>query len=163
MTDVGARIDDEELEEFLEGVENQSEAVREGLRLLARERAGMSFGDLDDDQERALNWLLDNVGVGRRSELERIENRLAQVTSYDMELVRSAILRPLEANGYIRVHTGMADVWVVVCAPPSEEGTGEASSGRDDGVGDGGGVGSVEAQRERLDAAEPARADGGDA
>ncbi|GAA0305587.1 hypothetical protein [Halarchaeum salinum] len=169
MTDARARLDGHpELAEWFEAREDRSETIRDALRLLkAREDSG-EFEGLDDDQAAAETWLLENVGVGSRSSLSYVENRLAQQLSLDMDMIRQRIVKPLEREGYVAVVARIESVDVVVRPPgsgassPSRESDESASSERGER-----GLSEEEAEvfaeaRERLESAEPARADGGE-
>lgn len=169
MTDARARLDGN-LAEWYEGRENGSETVRDALRLLRAREGSDEYDGLDDDQAAAYGWLVEHVGVGGRVSLPYLENRVAQQLSLEMGQVRRRVVKPLDREGYISVVSRIESVDVVVQPAGGEsdasaacEGAGEASSGRG-----GGGLSEEEAEvlaeaRERLDAAEPARADGGDA
>jgi len=170
VTDARARLDGyPELAEWFEEREDRSETIRDALRLLKAREGADEYDGLDDDQAAAESWLLENVGIGSRSSLTYVENRLAQQLSLDMDQIRERIVKPLEREGYVTIAARIERVDVVV-QPPAGGGSGAATSeGAEDASSGRGGRGLSEAEaevlseaRERLESAEPARADGGE-
>lgn len=127
---VNARLNDEELEEWLEGKENQSETIREALRRMRDSERNRDFPELTDAQERSYNFLVEERGVGAHWRLEVIKSRLAQLTSLKKDAIRWEILGPLSNEGLVRVNRTLWEVEIVVMPPPGtdvEEATAEAA------------------------------------
>ncbi|GGL57447.1 hypothetical protein [Halocalculus aciditolerans] len=129
---VNVRINDEELQSFLDDVDNQSEAVRDGLRLLMNQQAGRKFPELNDKQTRAYQWILEAAGTSGVVSAEEVVTVLAQEFSRGKQLVKMTILDPLKHEGYIEVEWGR-----IRPQPPGEmESSGGSSTSSSDGLED---------------------------
>lgn len=117
VTQASARINDEELAEWLDGRENKSETVREALRYLRLQREGIGDKRLTDAQRAAYEWFRQRVGVGGSIPLGPAKSKLSQQVGLKKEDLRYAVFGALERLGYIEVTPRMHDVVVSVRAP----------------------------------------------
>jgi len=131
VTHLSVRVDDDELEAFLNDRESNSETVRTALRYLRAQEQGVDDDRLTHDQRAAYQWLRDRVGVGGTMTVGVVENRLAQHLSQDMDLVKRALLRPLESHGYIRVQSRINTARITVLPPSSASAGPEPSTASD--------------------------------
>jgi Arc/MetJ-type ribon-helix-helix transcriptional regulator len=121
VTQVRARVDDEDLEEFLDDVDNKSEAVREALRLYRLQHEAIEDDRLTGAQRSAYRWMREQTGVGGRLRLEVARTVLAQTLSRKKDLIKYTVLQPLENLGYIDVSAGMQSVTITVLPPQNGE------------------------------------------
>jgi len=120
------RVDDDELDAFLDETENKSETVREALRLYRLERGSVEDERLTDNQRQAYEWLRKNVGFGGGMELQEVKPMLAQILSIDKAVVKRFVIRPLDRFGYVEVDNWMDGVRIYVRPPDAVEGTANA-------------------------------------
>lgn len=132
VTHLSVRIEDDELEAFRDDRESASETVRTALRYLRAQEQGVDDERLTDDQRAAYQWFRDRVGVGGTMTVGVAKNRLAQHLSQDMDLVKWALLRPLESHGYIRVQSRISTSRITVLPPEAAEEEPRGSAAVDD-------------------------------
>lgn len=119
---VSFSVNDEELAEFLDGVENKSEVIRSALRREMYQTQGVDDPRLTEDQVVAYEWLRRYAGVGESVQFGVVRTVLAQTLSLDKGLVKLTVIQPLERLGYIEVTPRMHDVQVVVRPPVAVDG-----------------------------------------
>ncbi len=132
VTHVSVRINDDDLEAFLDDRGDVSETVRTALRYLRAQEEGVDDHRLTDHQRAAYTWLRDRVGVGGTVSVGLAKNRLAQTLSVDMDLVKGQVLRPLESHGYIRVQARVETALITVLPPSAASEGSESSAAADD-------------------------------
>jgi hypothetical protein len=116
------RVDEEDLDAFLNDAENKSEVVREAVRLYRLKKGVVEDARLTDKQRAAYGWLREYVGVDETMQYEVIQTVLAQKLSLGKEIVKELVLKPLDRLGYLRVTPRMHHVDVEVQPPDAVDG-----------------------------------------
>jgi len=124
---------DEELEAFLDDVENKSETIREALRVYRFQSEGVEDSRLSERQRVGYEWMLESVGENGRLTLEMVETTLAQLLSMKKGLVRQLVVKPLERLGYVVVRPAQSHVNVAVRPPDAVDVPVESSGGESGG------------------------------
>lgn len=119
VTKVNARINDEQLAEFLDEQESKSETVRKALRLYRLQHESVDDNRLTDAQRAGYRWMREQAGVGGTLRLEVVRTVLAQTLSRDKDLIKYTVLQPLERLGYVDVTPRNEHVRVRVRSPES--------------------------------------------
>jgi len=112
------KVSDPHLQQLLEESDNASELFREGAKRLAWERDVLDIEtpDLDEDEREAYAWLVE-YSAGGRVKFDVAKTKIAQLTQLDKELVKHAVLVPLQRKGYVDVYTGIQEVSVEPVSP----------------------------------------------
>jgi len=127
VSQLTVRLDDEELEVFLEDQANKSEVVRQALRREMYQQESVDDPRLTDEQRQAYEWLRRYAGVWESVSAEVTMTELAQQLSRKKESVKLTVLQPLERHGYIEPRFG-----TVIVRPPVRPTDGEAGREYDD-------------------------------
>lgn len=142
VTQVSARINDDDLEAFLDDRASKSETVREALRYYRLQQEGVGDDRLTDDQRAAYQWFRDRVGVDQSIPLGPAKSKLSQQVGLKKGDLRYSVFEPLNRLGYIDVRPRMHDV-VLTVRPPENAREGPRSASEAD---------DVEEVGERMDA-----------
>jgi hypothetical protein len=116
------RVDDDQLDDYLDDAENKSELVREAVRLYQLKNSAVDDARLTDKQRVAYAWLREYVGVEETMQYEVIQTILSQKLSLGKEIVKELVLKPLDQHGYLDVTPRMHHVIVEVRPPDAVDG-----------------------------------------
>src|SRR6056297_397539 len=108
-----ATISDAELLEALEAAEDEHGSMANAVRHAIESTYGDDEGELTRLM-RAHMELIDTFGAGSRIGLETAESTLAQSMQIPKDEVRSTLLTPMTAEGWIAIHQGLYDVTVII-------------------------------------------------
>ena len=128
MTTISFKVEDEELEAFLEEQENRSETIREALRVYRWKQEGVQDARLTDQQRVAYQWMLEQTDGGGRLSMEVAKTVLSQHLSLSAGIVKEQVFKPLERHGYLLPVQYTNYVTLLVLAPSAVEG-GESDDG----------------------------------
>lgn len=114
-------VSDEELNEYLDDVENKSEVVREALRMHRAKNDLVDDHRLSDAQVKGYDWMRRHVGINGRMPKRMVKSPLAEHLKLGKKTVEHFVLRPLARLGYIAMPAGLENVAVVVRPPDVAE------------------------------------------
>jgi len=132
VTQHSISVSDEELNEYLDDVDNKSEVVREALRMHRAKNDLVDDHRLSDAQVKGYDWMRRHVGINERMPKEMLKSPLAEHLKLGKKTVEHFVLRPLERLGYIHLAQGLENVTVVVRPPSAAESTSEVDIGGGD-------------------------------
>lgn len=121
MTTVSFKLEDDELEAFLDDQENRSETIREALRVYQWKQEGVQDDRLTDQQRVAYQWMLEQTDGGGRLSLEVAKTVLAQQLSMSSGIIKEQVFKPLQRHGYLVPVQYTTYVVLVVLTPSSVE------------------------------------------
>ncbi|SEW09960.1 hypothetical protein [Halobacterium jilantaiense] len=144
------RVDEEDLDEYLDDAENKSELVREAVRLYRLKNGAVDDARLTDKQRAAYAWLREYVGVEETMQYEVVQTVLSQKLSLGKEIVKELVLKPLDRLGYLDVTPRMHHVIVEVRPPDVVDGKKPTTPDPDDPDGAGETLDALEAAGEGV-------------